>query len=850
MSNLIEQKLNEIRGNILDGKNELSEALQFCGITNVRPNTLYPHDGQTSANYETFARYAELIRRLRTNNSFILEFNIPESAVTDYKRTIVLPMNMSLAGSNISLNNIAKEIINNDNSSYALVLNDDEPSHNSFDIPEEYYTVDMYGNKCIRGDITIDFTEDEIANILSFDEYNELHEIMIEYNINAIEFRADEDIPDYQYTVDWGDGSEECTFTNGESYENNKSAIWHTYEKSGVYDVTINGYFRVVRTDGVNNSNLVENGDYVLDKDGVAIINTSNYAMRNHLIEVIQWGNTIFRLMDRAFCGCTKLQSIPMYDTTNSFNEVTSFSEGFRDCESLTEIPFNINTNRGLLSNCEKLTNVNYMFYSCGNLSQPIPERLIDGCTNLSSAASMFSYCSKITGSIPITMFQGLSSLTNVSEIFAGCSNLDGELSTELFKDNPNINNIYRLFYGCNKIKGRLSRDIIGGLSSLTNVRQAFYNCSSIEGIDADAFYNLKKDKINFRDAFFGCKGITEIPSGLLESLTGENLLLERMFQDCTGIRTIPATALENLKVANARGMFGGCSNITSSLPNEHSDWQSYDTIKKWYGIFAGCDNMSVNANIPLELGGNGSRRFSEGKVGAIVLQDESFVDANDYTYNSNNKPVGIVYADVYIDSAVSTSRLGNGTNVVSKDSQNAVHKIYATVLNDAIYPMVSETKYAVDIPTITNTTNYEVCYNTGNTRYNGESCYEAILDFAADKPGVYRGAEYVNSYNVGINNKKGFIPDGTDLWDQFVMRSLMKKCTDKIVSEGGSNIGGTTFSNSNCYPIRNGTYYWASPEASSTAFVGCYTLNAYVDGYNYKWGSYYVRSSFAIEIP
>ena len=89
-------------------------------------------------------------------------------------------------------------------------------------------------------------------------------------------------------------------------------------------------------------------------------------------------------------------------------------------------------------------------------------------------------------------------------------------------------------------------------------MRQAFYNCKGITGFASDAFYNIKSDNINCRDAFYG-SGITEIPSGLLEAMTGKNLMMERMFGNCTSLTSIPATCLANLKVANARGIFGGC---------------------------------------------------------------------------------------------------------------------------------------------------------------------------------------------------------------------------------------------------------------------------------------------------
>ena len=279
--------------------------------------------------------------------------------------------------------------------------------------------------------------------------------------------------------------------------------------------------------------------------------------MYNSLIEVVAWGNTLLNNVRCGFCNCRKLVKIPMYDTTNSFEDVTDFSYMFFQCQSLTEIPFNRNTNKGLFSGCAKALNFTGTFQYCTGMKGEIPIKLIDGCKNVKTVSGMFAY-SNFSGNIPNGLLKGLTSLTDASEMFAKCK-LTGEISPDLFKDCPNITNIYRLFYGCTNVTGTISRDFIGGLSKLTEIRQAFYNCRGITKITNDAFYNIKSDGINCRDAFKGC-GITEIPTGLLESLTGKNLLLERMFDSCTSLTSISQTALESLKVSNARGMFGGCT--------------------------------------------------------------------------------------------------------------------------------------------------------------------------------------------------------------------------------------------------------------------------------------------------
>ena len=873
MSNILKTKLeavyNELQGaktNIGTSKKSIADALRFNGITNV-------------SDTETFERYAELIRRLKSANAMVLEFQIPESATTTYKRTIVLPMQFGLAGNNgASLNTIAKELIAMDPDTSDLYPDEEQETEQEEDY-SEHLIEDVYGNIVMDGNFTIPMrdineylSEEEAAEFLTAAEN-------LGYNVteNGISTMAgNEDggfepstTATYSYTVDWGDGTPECIFDEKKTYADNKSAIWHTYSGAGVYDVTINGTYKRIYTQGDEQPNLVENGEYVDDSDGTHIVANNNYAMRNHLIAVIAWGNTLLSNMNSAFRKCEKLVDIPMYDTTNSFVDVTDFSYVFYRCYALKSLPFNANTNKGLFSGCEKATTFAYAFGDCTGLTEPIPVKIIDGCPNVTNVQRMFGGCTKMTGSIPVGMFAGMTNLQNASQVFENNTQMDGELSEDLFADCPNITTIYRLFYGCTKITGTLTRNFIGGLSKLTEMRQAFYNCKGIIGCSSDAFYNLKANNINCRDAFYG-SGIKSIPSGLLEAMTGKNLTMERMFGNCVSLTSIPSTCLANLKVANARGMFGGCTKLTSACPEKNTDWDTYEGIQRWYGIFAKTALSDIDT-VALELGGDGNRKFSDGKVGAIVLKDYTFVDPKNYVYRSSNVPMGVVYADTYINSGTSVSTIANGAgNVVASNGANAVHKIFATVLNDTNKPWTNQQNNAEDITTITNTSNVEVAYNkftwnndgtsaTRNaTRYNGEAYTKAINDWRVDKgmatytaeagykktgTDKYDAVDYVNEYSQnGVDRQKCFLPDGADLWDQFTMKYLIQKAIDKIIAGGGG------YSSSNAYSMRDDTWYWASAESSSTGAWHCNTNLARVNGWYDKWGSGYVRPSFAIE--
>ena len=870
MSNIIRNKLvevyNELTGvtnSISALKTDIADALRYNGVTNV-------------GNDEDFSRYVELIRRLRNPNSMVLEFSIPESATTEYKRTIVLPMYFGVGGNNGgSLNAIALDLVHwadrSGTTTHDLMEEDDSLE----ELIEEHTIRDVYGNLILDGNFTIpmDYNgesapqEENTPSLFSdsIDTRAAGEDGTFEPSTSAT----------YSYTVDWGDGSETYIYDETKTFEENKPAIYHTYANNGVYDVTISGTFKKLYTQGRDQQNFVLNNQYVTDVDGTIVRSNTNYGVRSHLIEVIAWGNTLLTDMEDAFCQCTALHTIPMYDTTNSFADVTSFRYAFRGCTALTELPFNANTNRGLFSGCEKATSFQGTFRDCSGLREPIPAKLIDGCINVTNVAEMFAYDRNMQGGIPLEMFSGLSSLQDASEVFADNVGMNGTISSVLFRDCPNLTSIYRAFYNCTGLTGVIDDEFISGKSRLNNMRQAFYNCRGITAITANAFSGITSDNIDARQAFHNC-GFTEIPQGLMLAFTGKNLWFERMFDSCTALTSIASDAVASLKVANARGIFSNCTHVTTTCPTENEDWKTYEGMKRWYGAFAKTTLSDINS-ICLELGGNGDRKFPEGNVGAIVLEDETLVDPKDYVYSASNRPMGIVYADVYLNPDASVSTIANNAgNVVSGGTAGGVHKLFACTFNDTTRQWISAENLAEDIPTITNTSTVAVGYNLYNwdndritatlsaTRYNGEAYTKAINEWRVSKgmatydgsgytataSDIYKAVDFVNTYSLnGVQAQRCFLPDGADLWDQFTMKYLMQKACDAIVNGGGGYNGTNGSAEANVYSLRDNAWYWCSAESSSAGAWRCNTGYAYLSGWGAKWDSYYVRGSFAIAI-
>lgn len=250
--NTIDENLDKIKKEVLEGKRKIAYALKENGYTQVNP-----YDDNSSI-YDTFTKYAELILRLRNKNSMILEFAIPETAQTLYKKTIVLPMAFGSDGCpTTSLNAIAQEVIAINRLTVEFTTKASAPRRAralktaTVNDAEDYIIKDILGNDCIDGEYLIDITEinqldgtqrEEFINAAAELGYtvedNESSGVAPRRATARARAVVDPENNDavYDYTVDWGDGSS-AAYVDGGTYETNKNAIWHTYENGGVYNV-------------------------------------------------------------------------------------------------------------------------------------------------------------------------------------------------------------------------------------------------------------------------------------------------------------------------------------------------------------------------------------------------------------------------------------------------------------------------------------------------------------------------------------------------------------------------------------------------------------------------------------
>ena len=582
------------------------------------------------------------------------------------------------------------------------------------------------------------------------------------------------DNPSYEFTVDWGDG----TTSEFKSFTETPDAWYHTYETVGIYQVSINGFFSEIYSNYTSNNYLIVDGNYVYDTDGNIIDGNQNYNWIHSLTKVLAWGNTHFTNLSMAFAHCQRLTSIPVADTTNSFSEVTTFASAFTAC-GISEIPYNTNTESGLFDNCPKCTSFSGTFYRCTSLNGSIPTKLISNCPNVTNIDSLFQECSNLSGEIPFSMLDDLPNLKTCCGTFRYCYKLTGSIPSTLFSSCPNITNCSFMFDNCIRLTGTIPSNLFINTPHITKMDKMFYGCSGLTGVESGLFNGLEESTFSAGLMFGLCTNIQSIPDNLFVPLEGKDVHLFGMFYGCNGIKSVPSDILFQLRPlsGNVKSIFTKCTGITTNV--ETVQYNDIDEMSKFYGAFGGCTNIENKSEIPIELGGDEARQFPEYNIGKIVLEDKTtLVERRKYTYNEQNKPIGIIiYDDGSIMHMMALNFLGKTlcrNNLVANNS----------ISNWNTYPEGSSNFWSY-----------------GGKEYTTELLLKQwFIDSKDDYPLLKAIEELRNGNSPG----EWYLPFMQDIDDFVFNEGVFVEIPETIIAQGGG------YTSSNCYVpslVRNTAY-------------------------------------------
>ena len=283
------------------------------------------------------------------------------------------------------------------------------------------------------------------------------------------------------YTVDWGDGSNEETSTSND--------LAHTYSSSGTYKVKINsnsGFYYRPKFDNSGDEDQITS-IAVGFEDSVGFFNNIERAFRGaqNMTEYTQVSAATSDVADfeRTWENCSGLTEFPLIDTSSG----TNFTNAWLGCTGLTTFP---------LIDTSSATNCFATWYDCSGLTSfPTIDtsnvtdfgRAWRGCSGLTSfplidtsngtdMSQSWRYCSGITTFPQIDTSSG----TTFSYTWQSCSGLT-EFPLINTSSGTNFTNTWR---GCTGITTFPSLDF----SSATRLDYAWMSCQSLTTYPANQF--------------------------------------------------------------------------------------------------------------------------------------------------------------------------------------------------------------------------------------------------------------------------------------------------------------------------------------------------------------------------
>ena len=275
------------------------------------------------------------------------------------------------------------------------------------------------------------------------------------------------------------------------------------------------------------------------------------------------------------FRSAEKVESLDLH-TWNTAN-VTNFWMTFSHCYSLCTL--NV---KGW--NTNKATNMGCCFDYCRSLES------LDISTfttpNVTSMRNMFDGCSSLK-SLDVSKFD-TSNVTDIFAMFQGCSSLTS-LNVSNF-NTAKVTQMNAMFNGCSSLTSLNVSNF--NTSKVYNMSYMFGNCSSLTNLNLSKFDMSKVTNLKY---FINkCSSLTTIT--LPASFSTSNCTdLSYFFADCSSLSQSSINAIlqkmNTQKVTDMKGMFSGCSGLTS-LPNFPTTFVT-DKVTNMSYMFSGCSGLT-----------------------------------------------------------------------------------------------------------------------------------------------------------------------------------------------------------------------------------------------------------------
>jgi hypothetical protein len=384
----------------------------------------------------------------------------------------------------------------------------------------------------------------------------------------------------YEFAVDWGDGSGGHVITNASVGFPN---ITNTFANPGTFTLTI----REIIPGGFPAIYFNQSGDCL------------------KVLQIANWGAVFWNTLNGAFAGCSNLTITATDQATANTGRVTDFSDAWYGCSSLTSFPL-LNTSAG--------TDFTGAWAGCsGPTSFPLLNTAAgtnfggawQGCSGLTSfpllntaAGTNFSFawqdCIGLISFPPLNTAAG----THFSYTWGNCTGLTSFplLNTAAGTDFDGA------WFSCN---GLTSFPLLN-TSAGTDFSKAWNGCS---GLISFPLLNTAAG-IDFYDAWSNCSGLTSFP--LLNTLDGTEFT--GAWQGCLGLTSFPLLNTSAGKYFSSA--WQGCLGLTSFPLLNTAAGTYFD--QAWFG----CTNLKSFPTLNLGMMFSGIDCFTQDTLSTVSYSD------------------------------------------------------------------------------------------------------------------------------------------------------------------------------------------------------------------------------------
>lgn len=372
------------------------------------------------------------------------------------------------------------------------------------------------------------------------------------------------------YTVNWGDGSEDNNLnTSG-------SAVTHTYDGT------------------------VTNPEISFGKTGdtglPSIVSFNNQGSKTAVTEITQWGNLQFTSLSYQFRGCSNL-------TTISATDLPDWSK-VNDTAGM-QLMFNtapLNSVHSSMANWDvsMMRNFKQCFGSSTGLNIDLSGWDISGVDQSSGFESMFNGCSSINFDAGQWSLPTHISNYNLSYMFNNCTSFDQDLSSWDILNR--VTSLGSMFSGCTSFTAtNLDQWDIANVTSIGGI---FRNCTSVTNLDVS---NWNTGNVTYMlRTFEGCSNFNpDVTNWDVSKVTGNNSMQE-MFENSGFNRNIGGWQLNTSMSGNSEMyyMFKGSSMSTANYTDTIVGWANY--VK----------NQNPDAPLNIDMSGQNNMTFDSNRSG------------------------------------------------------------------------------------------------------------------------------------------------------------------------------------------------------------------------------------------